>query len=106
MPVVQSILVYRGEDINLHFSMSPKKDITGYTISFTVANGYNNPIKLFQVTAIPTNAPMGRFDVIITKAQLNIDPGNYVYDLFRTDPGNNRILSVGEFVIAKDARNP
>jgi len=106
MPVVQSITVYRGEDIVLHFTMSPRKDITGWVISFTVANGYNNPTKLFQVTAIATNAPAGRFDVIITKEQLNIDPGNYVYDLFRTDPGNNRILSVGEFKIEKDVRNP
>jgi len=106
MPVVQSILIYRGENVPLHFSMSPKKDITGWVISFTVSNGYNNPTKLFQITAIATNAPMGKFDVIITELQSNIEPGNYVYDLWRTDPGNRRILSVGEFKIEKDARNP
>lgn len=106
MPVVQSINVYRGEDIVLHFSMSPKKDITGWVISFTVSNGYNNPVKLFQITAINTNGPQGKFDVNITSSQLNIEPGNYVYDLFRVDPGNNRILSVGEFIISKDVRNP
>lgn len=86
--------------------MRPARDITGWVISLTVANGYNNPTKLFQVTAIATNAPAGLFDTILTELQTNIEPGNYVYDLWRTDPGNRRILSVGEFFITKDARKP
>jgi len=106
MPVVQSITIYRGEDITIPFTMSPKKDVTGWVISFTVANGYGNPTKLFQVTAVNTDAPNGKFSVILDKTQTNIKPGNYVYDLFRVDPGNNRILSVGEFTILPDARNP
>ncbi len=106
MPKVQSITVYRGEDITIPWTMSPKKDITGWVISLTVANGYNNPNKLFQVTAFATNAPNGKFSTILTSAQLDIEPGNYVYDLFRVDPGNLRILSVGEFIIKADARRP
>lgn len=106
MPVVQSITVYRGETPTLHFRMSPKKDITGWVISFTVSNGYNNPNKLFQVTAVAVNAPNGLFDVILTELHTNIDPGNYVYDVWRIDPGNLRILSVGEFKLEKDARKP
>lgn len=106
MPVVQGITVYRGEDITLGFTMSPSKDITGWVISFTVAKNYNNPNKLFQITATLTSGPNGTFDVIITSAQLDIEPGTYVYDIFRVNPGNNRILSVGEFVVKGDAKEP
>ncbi len=106
MPVVQSIKVYRAEDITLSFTMVPPRDITGWVISFTVAKDYNNPNKLFQVTATITSGPNGTFDVIITSAQLDINPGTFVYDLFRVNPGNNRILSVGEFILSADAREP
>lgn len=106
MPVVQSIKVYRGEDITLNFTMVPARDITGWVISLTVAKAYDINNKVFQVTAINTNAPAGQFSVIITSAQLNINPDKYVYDVFRTSPGNARILSIGDFIIGPDARNP
>lgn len=106
MPVVQSITVYRGEDITLGFTMVPPRDITGWDISFTVAKSYNNPNKLIQVTATLTSGPNGTFDVILTSGQLDIEPGTYVYDVFRVTPGNLRILSVGEFIIKADAREP
>jgi hypothetical protein len=106
MPVVQSIKVYRGEDITLSFTMVPSRDITGWVISLTIAKNYNNPNKLIQVTGTVTSGPNGTFDVILTSAQLDIEPGTYVYDVFRTDPGNLRILSVGEFIITADAREP
>lgn len=106
MPIVQSINVRRGENIVLHFTMSPGKDITGWVISFTVAKAWNASNKTFQVTATITSGPNGTFDVIITSDQLNIATGTYYYDLFRTDPGNFRCLSVGEFIISEDVRFP
>lgn len=106
MPVVQSISIYRGEEVTLHFSMVPPRDITGWVISFTVAKNYNNPSKLFQITATITSGPNGTFDVIITSIQSDIEPGTFVYDIFRTNPGFLRILSVGEFILRPDARRP
>jgi hypothetical protein len=106
MPVVQSISIYRGEDVTFPFTMSPPKDITGWVISFTVSKSVNSPVKLMQVTATITSGPNGTFNVILTSAQTDIEPGNYYYDVFRVTPGNNRILSVGEFNLKGDAREP
>lgn len=106
MPVVQSIKVYRGEDITINFTMVPARDITGWVISLTIARAYDMANKILQATAVNTNGPAGQFSVILTSAQLNIHPDKYVYDVFRTSPGNARILSVGDFIISADARNP
>jgi len=106
MPIVKSLTVYRGEDIELNFSMRPARDITGWVISMTVAESYNSLTKTIQVTATNTNAPAGRFQILLTKAQLNITPMKYVYDVFRVNPGNNRILNIGDFNLFADVRNP
>lgn len=106
MPIVQTVKVYRGEDITLNFTMTPARDITGWVISLTIAKSYDNPNKLLQATATITSGPNGTFSVILTSAQLNINPDKYVYDVFRTSPGNARILSIGDFIIGPDARNP
>jgi hypothetical protein len=106
MPIVKTIKVSRGEDITINATMTPKKDITGWVISMTVAQAPNDLVKLFQVTATITSGPNGTYSLIITSNQLNIDPGTYYYDIFRVNPGNNRILNYGEFVISADARFP
>lgn len=106
MPVVQNITVYRGEDITLNFTMVPPIDITGWVISMTIAKANNIFTKLIQVTAINTSGPNGQFQTILTSNQLDIQPDKYVYDVFRTSPGNKRILSVGDFELKPDARYP
>jgi hypothetical protein len=50
--------------------------------------------------------PQGKYDIIIPSAQLDLEPGTYYYDIFRVNPGNNRCLRFGEFVIRANARNP
>jgi len=106
MPIIETITIYRGEGPTISFSMSPKKDITGWVISFTVSESYNNPVKLFQITATITSGPLGKFDVILTPTQTNIVPGTYVYDVWRVLPGFDRILGTGPFEIQADARFP
>lgn len=106
MAVVEAIQVSRGEDITLHMSRSPKKNITGWVISMTVSEYRNSPIKLFQVTATITSGPDGNYDIIMTAAQLDREPGTYYYDQFRVNPGNNRLLREGDFIITGNARKP
>jgi len=106
VPIVESIEVDRGEDITLHMTMTPRKDITGWVISMTVAEAANSPNKLFQVTATITSGPLGKYDIIITASQLNIEPGTYYYDIWRVNPGNNRILNEGEFIVTPNAKHP
>lgn len=99
--------MYRGEDVTLHFSMTPPEDITGWVISLTVAKNYDTDVKVFQLTAAATNAPAGLFDVIIPESiTLGMNPDKYVHDVWRVNPGQRRILSVGDFILGADARNP
>jgi hypothetical protein len=85
--------------------MTPVVDITGWVISFTVATSFGNPTKELQVTATITNGPLGMFDVIMTQAQtILINPDKYVYDLWKTNTGDQRILSVGDFNVGARAR--
>ena len=107
MPIVQTIKMYRGEDVTLHFNMTPPEDITGWVISLTVAKNYDTTVKAFQLTAVATNAPLGLFDVIIPKSiTINLNPDKYVHDVWRVNPGSERILSVGDFILGADARFP
>lgn len=105
MPVVNSIVVYRGEDIELNFTMTPTTDITGWVFSLTVARRSNMQDKLFQFTGVATVAPSGKFQFIIPSATLDIEPGTYFHDVFRTSP-SRKIASVGPFEIKPDARFP
>lgn len=106
MAVVEAIQVSRGEDITLHMRRTPKKDITGWVISMTVSEYRNSPVKLFQVTAVITSGPNATFDVIMTSANLNREPGTFWYDQFRVNPGNNRLLREGPFIITGNAKLP
>lgn len=107
MPIITPIRIYRGEIVTLSFRMFPKKDITGWVISFTVAVARNSTQKLFQVTANITNGPNGEFDVALNQGNTNINPGMYAWDVWRVNgPIAERILGEGDFQISKDARFP
>lgn len=106
MPIVQAIKVYRGENVELNFTMTPGVDITGWVISLTVAKAYNTPNKTFQSTAVITSGPFGQYTFYLTNGELDRQPDMYVYDVFKTNPGNKRILALGNFEIGADAREP
>lgn len=107
MPIAQTIKIFRGEDIVLHFTMDPVEDITGWTISFTVAKNYNTSTKVTQATAVLTSGPLGTFDVYLPKSVTEgIEPETYKYDVWRTNSGEERILSIGDFIVGADARIP
>lgn len=107
MPIIQTLKIYRGETVPFHWSMSPNEDITGWVISMTVARAFNIAQKLFQVTATITNGSSGKFDTIVTRAQTQpIEPGTYVFDLWRVNPGLERILSAGQFILGENAKEP
>ena len=66
----------------------------------------HNPNKLIQKTATITSGPNGQFSIQLLSAELDINPDTYVYDIFRTSPGNARILSLGSFIVGEDVRYP
>lgn len=108
------IQVYRAEAVTLSFTVrasddaaAPAADITGWTLSFTVATEYNQaPPKSVTKAVAVTDGPNGRCTVTLTAAELNLTIGRYVYDLWRTDTGQERPLAVGIFDVLPSARVP
>lgn len=105
MAVSQTIRVYRGEQANLRFTMSPFEDITGWTLHFTVAKKANTATKLLGPLAC-TFLNSGQFAVYLTEEDLDQAPGSYFYDVWRTDEGQEQVLALGAFEIVANARVP
>jgi hypothetical protein len=107
MAINQSITIGQGEDIILSFTMKPKTNITGWTFEFTVVNQLGNVTKLISTGGSITNGPLGKFSIILTSAQTQtFAPATYQYDVWRTNAGNERILSIGPFIVEANARIP
>ena len=99
MAGTDTITIFRGEDAALVFTMAPVVDITGWTILFTIQDAS------VSVAAAVTDGPAGEFTVSLTDDHTEQRAGTYQYDAWRTDPGVERCLAVGELVIADVARD-
>jgi hypothetical protein len=107
MAINQTISIGRGEDIELKFTMTPRVDITGWLIQFTVTSQLNNSPKVAQLNAVLTNAPLGKFSIYLSANQTYIIfPDVYQYDVWRIDAGQERILSIGKFEVTANSRVP
>jgi hypothetical protein len=97
-----------GEDVTLALTMSPIVDISGWTITFTVARDVNTPSpKLITKTASIVSGPAGTFSVAMQAVDTSaIVPGVYQWDAWRTDTGSNRRLGYGTFTLLATARIP
>ena len=96
MATVNDITVYRCEAPQLNFTMTPTTDITGWTISFCLKASPGD-LPLLTVAGAIVGAAAGTFKVNLTKANLTIPAGVYVYDVQRTDSGSEAVLSIGKF---------
>ena len=105
MAVTQTIEVYRGEQATLNFTMTPVENILGWTIHFTVAKKANVSTKLIGPLLVPALAS-GIFRVQLTEELLNLNPGSYFYDAWRTDEGQEQVLALGTFLVIGNARVP
>jgi hypothetical protein len=103
----QTIEIGRGDAGTLNFSYSPVVDITGYTITFSVAKVRGGTEKLFpQVAASVISGPAGTFRVLLTTQHTNQPHGTYYWDASRTDSGQEQVIARGPFVIVAGARLP
>ena len=100
MAGTDTIIVYRGEDVDLDFTMNPVVDISGWTIVFTVE--LPTPI---TVACSITDGPSGTFQATIADTNLDaLRAGVYQYDAWRTDSGTERVLAEGDFEVRDVAR--
>jgi hypothetical protein len=99
MSVPSNLSFFQGEDIQLNFALTPPTDITGWTLTGTVQNKLGGST---QFTFIPSIQDAGRgwFQAGFARAQTsNLSPGDYVWDIRRTDSGKNAVLAHGEITI-------
>jgi len=97
--------IYRGEDVTVTDTMSPATNITGWSLAFTVRKNYGDPnpaliAKTVGAGITITNATNGVFTIAIARADTaSLTPGVYVYDVQRTDAGNETVLTIGYLTI-------
>lgn len=104
MPGSDQVIVYKGEDVDLEFTMNPVVDITGWTINFNVLGADGRPVA--ARAAVLTDAANGVFTVSLLDDDLDaLRAGTYRYDAWRTDPGLERAVAVGDFVVRSPARD-
>ena len=106
MATTDSILVYRGEQATLNFTMSPVENITSWAIVFTLSRKVNTATKVLTQAATILNGAAGTFRVTLTEEQLDLTPGTYQYDVWRNDEGQEQVLAIGTFTVAPAVRTP
>lgn len=115
MPSVVDIVVYKGEACRFRCRPeypTPPVDITGWAIRFHISkrsglSSSQTPLLLLSTGAGITivGASVGEFDVQITSAQmLTLGAGEFVFDVWRADTGNETLLATGKFTIRVVAR--
>lgn len=109
MAIQQTISFARGEDILLEgeFPTVVSGGISGWTMVFEakVSPGGSSVAALFTSVATVTSSVDCTFTVPITSANtVSLDPGTYVFDLWRLDSGNFRHLAEGPLQLTRSVR--
>lgn len=103
MPSNDVITIYKGEDVDLNFTMNPVESISGWTIKLNVKSP---SAVVITKTANITDASNGEFTFVLADDDSDdLSAGSYQYDVWRTDAGSERVLAIGSFVIADVVRD-
>ena len=95
MSVTSNLTWFRGEDVTLDFQMTPGQDITGWTISFKLADTLGGTVQ-FTKSATIVDGPRGQFRVTVASADTaSLGAGRYMWDCRRTDSGSKATLADG-----------
>jgi len=114
-----TLTVWRGQRATLDFTTSDWGNISGWSITFTVARRRSKArqdeltrlytaesAKVVSQAAEIVDGPTGAYRVTLTSTQTNLVSGIYEYDAWRTDADREVPLAVGEFVVAGVVRLP
>ena len=77
---------------------APVVDISGWTIVLTVRRQTGGPI-LLQKTASLLSPTMGTYQFVVNATETRHAVGAYPLDIWRTDPGSERQIGLGEWTI-------
>lgn len=97
--IVATTECYRGEAKVIRAVMDPVVDITDWSILFTLRPNIGSTVTLFSASADVIDGPNGVFDIPLTASQTSQIAQAYAYDLWRTNGGQETMLSIGTFRI-------
>jgi hypothetical protein len=110
MPPEQVIRLIRGQDLTLRYLMRPPQDITGWSVTWTMRDsvGGNSIITKSVGSGITLTYPTkGILDVALAASDtaavtptVSLGSGlGYVWEIKRTDTGNNLVLARGSLIL-------
>jgi hypothetical protein len=108
--VAQNLSCLAGEAVVLTVTMDtpPAGGISGWALAFYLKKAYTDAVALVTKTSgsgiTVTDAVNGVFTVTLATADTDQTPGNYVYDVWRTDSGQETALAHGRFSIGPAVR--
>ena len=99
MATKTDISFHRGEDITLRVTVTGV-DISGWSLQFALARGYGQDTEFLKATGGSgidiTDGQAGEFEVTIEDTDTAaLYTGGYVWDLKRTDAGQEAVLAYG-----------
>ena len=88
---------YRGEAFTqpgIHYELDgeTRKDITGWTLLFTMKTFGDQPVVLSKA-AVVTDGPEGEYEFSLTSEEADLEPRVYTCDVTRTDGGQETMVA-------------
>jgi hypothetical protein len=108
MAIETPLTWFRGEDVTLTVTLTPPTNITGWSLTFTIRDKLGGAVKITKDNGgtgglTLTDAINGVFKVTIARADtLTLAVQSYVYDIRRTDSGNNAIVAFGSIQLRQE----
>jgi hypothetical protein len=99
MSVQSNLEFFQGEDVLLTFTLTPPQDMTGWTLAGTVRDKLGGTSQ-FTFTPTVTDAGRGIFTATWSRSNTSaLAPGDFVWDVRRTDSGKNTVLAHGQITV-------
>jgi len=99
MAVKADISFFKGEDVTIEDTVTGK-NITGWALACAVARGYGQTAEFTKTVGAGitiTDGANGVFQISIDDTDTDaLDSGGYVWDVKRTDAGQEAVLTYGD----------
>jgi hypothetical protein len=106
MSITSNLTFFRGEDVTLNFTLQPPRDITGWTMTFTVRTTLGGTIQFTKTVGAGitiVDAGRGLFQVAVASADTAaLTVGRYVWDVRREDAGSKTTLADGFLTLKQE----
>lgn len=113
MPPEQTLRFIRAQDLTIRAALAPPRDLTGWSVSFTVRDALGGSAVLTKTVGggiTLTDPGQGVLTITLAKADtsgLTVSSAlaagkGYVWDVKRTDAGSNLVLARGQLILEQE----